>query len=111
MWDPEVGVLRRRRVRHSLGSSGVVLLAGIRGLGVSAGGSHSLSGGRGSAAVRNFSAAQRRFLGLLVLFPPSVCSMLELQLAALLGKFLSSTPPQLDETMLDSSMISFFITC
>lgn len=45
MRDPEVGVLRRRRRRrqvpHSLGSPGVVLLAGTRGLGLSAGGSQS----------------------------------------------------------------------
>lgn len=40
MRDPEVGALRRRRRRrrvpHSLGSPGVVLLAGTRGLGLSA---------------------------------------------------------------------------
>lgn len=47
------------------------------------------------------------------MFPPSVCSMLELQLAVLLGKFLDSLPPQLDETMFHSfflCMISLLVT-
>lgn len=42
---PRWELRRRRRVRQSLGRSGVVFLPGVRGLGLSAGGSHSLAGG------------------------------------------------------------------
>lgn len=47
-------------------------------------------------------SAQRSFLGLLEVFSPSVCSMLGLQLAVLLGKFLDCPPPQLHGIMFES---------
>lgn len=53
-------------------------------------GSGSLRGASCSTAERNF-PAQRRFLDLQVVFPPPVCSMLELHLAVLLGEFLCSS--------------------
>lgn len=70
----------------------MVLLAGIRSLGASAGASHSLSGAQSSEEVCGSAGG----------FSPSVCSMLELQPAVLLGKFLCSLPPQLDETVFHS---------